>query len=355
MEINFFQRANVQIALQAVIDSLRSRPIGDSKAQLLRDILGIIKANGAEFDEKCATNIGWIGSQLEGNAQVLAKTPSDDKALDLFIAFVYRFIVEFDLSNINDLSMELGSFLDFVRTNRFIFAEDAQRIMNYADHAMPIAIMKNLLGMDVLSNIRNVEKYAGDVEGKFSKWDKDLDDREERADQIKASLETYTTGFNFVGLYDGFNSLTTEKTDELKKLRDAQIFMGSLAIAPTLVELGVIVCNLANFDGIKYALLASAVPAISLTVLLVYFFRLSVRSVDSCKSQLLQLELRKTLCRFVQNYVEYVGKLKPEERESIAKFETVVFSGIVATDEKIPATFDGLEQLTKLLKVARSN
>jgi len=209
--------------LQVVIDSLRSRPAGDRKAQFLRNILSIIKTNGAAFDEKCATNIGWIGSQLEGNAHALAKTPLDENALDLFIAFVYRFIVEFDLSNTNDLSMELGSGLDFVRTNRSIFTEDAQRIMNYADHAMPIAIMKNLLGMDVLSNIRNVEKYSGDVEEKFSKWDKDLDERQERADQIKASLERYTTGFNFVGLYDGFNSLTAEKISELKKLQDAQI------------------------------------------------------------------------------------------------------------------------------------
>ena len=134
-----------------------------------------------------------------------------------------------------------------------------------------------------------------------------------------------------------------------------QVLLGVLTVMPTLGELGFIISNVVNFDLIKYALLASAVPVISLTVLFVYFFRLSVRSVDSCKSQLLQLELRKTLCRFVQNYVEFVGKLKPEERESISTFETVVFSGIVATDEKIPATFDGLEQLTKLLKVARSN
>jgi hypothetical protein len=355
MAINFFQTTNVQIALQAVIDSLDRRPNGDMKAQFLRNTISIIKANGAAFDEKCAINIGWIGSQFEGDAQVLARAPLDEPTLDKFFAFVYRFIVEFDLSNTNDLSMELNSCLDFVRTNRSIFTEDAQRVMNYADQSMPIAIMKNLLGTELLSNIRNVEKYSEDVEGKFSTWEKELDEREGRADQIKASLEKYTTGFNFVGLYDGFNSLTAEKLKELKKMQDAQIFMGVLAIFPTLVELGVIISNLANFDVIKYALLASSVPAISLTVLLVYFFRLSVRSVDSYKSQLLQLELRKTLCRFVQNYVEFVGKLKPEERESISKFETVVFSGIVATDEKIPATFDGLDQLTKLLKVARSN
>jgi hypothetical protein len=251
--------------------------------------------------------------------------------------------------------MELSACLDFVRTNRFLFVEDAQRIMNYADHAMPIAIMKNLLGMDVLSNIRNVEKYAGDVEGKFSKWEDELALREGRANQLKESLEKYTTGFNFVGLYDGFNSLTDAKKKELQKMQWVQVLLGVLTVMPTLGELGFIISNVVNFDLIKYALLASAVPVISLTVLFVYFFRLSVRSVDSCKSQLLQLELRKTLCRFVQNYVEFVGKLKPEERESISKFETVVFSGIVATDEKIPATFDGLEQLTKLLKVARSN
>ena len=352
---NFFQTANIQIAFQAVIDGLDRRPNGDSKAQFLRSLINVIKSNGAAFDEKCAINIGWIGTQLEGNAQSLAKAPMDQSALDLFFAFLYRFVVEFDLSNTNDLSLELNSFLDFARTNRSMFSDDAQHQMNYADHSMPIAIMKNLLGTELLSNIRSVEKYSEQVNGKFSKWEDELTLREGRADQLKESLEKYTTGFNFVGLFDGFNSLADVKEKELSKMQCIQFVLGVFAVSPTLFELGVIVNNLANFDAIKYALLASAVPAISLTVLLVYFFRLSVRSVDSCKSQLLQLELRKTLCRFVQNYVEFVGKLKPDERESIAKFETVVFSGIVATDEKIPATFDGLDQLTKLLKVARGN
>ena len=71
MATNFFQTAKVQIALQAVIDGLERRPNGDIKAQYLRNIISIIKANGVAFDEKCATNIGWIGSQFEGNAQVL--------------------------------------------------------------------------------------------------------------------------------------------------------------------------------------------------------------------------------------------------------------------------------------------
>lgn len=355
MSDSFFQTAKIQIFLKTVIDLLEKRPGNDRKANLLRSTIDIITSNAKEFDEKCGVNINWIGSKLAEDAQLIASGPLDETTLDDFYASIYRFVVEFELSNTNDLSFDLRAFAEFSRMQRNEFKEEAQRTMSYADQSMPIAIIKNLLGNDLLSNIKSVEKYSELVEGKFSKWENNLAEREVRADQLKGSLEKYTTGFNFVGLYDGFNLLTTEKTEELKKSLNAQIFMGSLAILPTLIELMYIFFNITKFDQIKFALLASAVPAISLTVLLVYFFRLSVRSVDSCKSQILQLELRKTLCRFVQNYVEYVGKLKPEERESVAKFETVVFSGIVASDEKIPATFDGLDQLTKLVKVARGN
>ena len=98
----------------------------------------------------------------------------------------------------------------------------------------------------------------------------------------------------------------------------------------------------------------TALFSLSLTVLLVYFFRISVRSTDSCKAQLLQVELRKTLCRFIQNYATYSKDIKEKNPDSLSKFESLIFSGIVSNEEKLPSTFDGIDQVANFVKAMRA-
>ena len=64
----------------------------------------------------------------------------------------------------------------------------------------------------------------------------------------------------------------------------------------------------------------------------------------------MQLELRMTLCQFIQSYAEKSKELKGYNKEGFEKFENLIFSSIVSSDEKIPSTFDGMEHVPSLLK-----
>lgn len=73
----------------------------------------------------------------------------------------------------------------------------------------------------------------------------------------------------------------------------------------------------------------------------------------SVQSQLLQLDLRMTLCRFIQSYAEYAAELKAKPPEGFEKFESVIFSPLVSSDDKIPNTFDGLDQLSSVVNIVK--
>ena len=76
-------------------------------------------------------------------------------------------------------------------------------------------------------------------------------------------------------------------------------------------------------------------------------------NIKSIKSQIMQLELRMTLCQFIQNYAEKSKELKELNKEGFEKFESLIFSTIVSSDDKIPNTLDGIESLTNLVKIVQ--
>lgn len=67
----------------------------------------------------------------------------------------------------------------------------------------------------------------------------------------------------------------------------------------------------------------------------------------------MQLELRKALCQFIQSYVDYSTVIKKQDSAALEKFESLIFSGVVSDPEKVPSTFDGLDQIGALLKNVR--
>jgi hypothetical protein len=90
-------------------------------------------------------------------------------------------------------------------------------------------------------------------------------------------------------------------------------------------------------------------PVFSITFILIYYFRVALQNHNSIKAQLSQIELRKTLCQFIQSYSDYSTKIKKEDPESLSKFESIIFSSIITNGDNIPSTFDGLEQVVKLI------
>ena len=99
----------------------------------------------------------------------------------------------------------------------------------------------------------------------------------------------------------------------------------------------------------------SFIPTASVIAILIYYFRILLHNLNEVKAQLLQIELRKTLCQFIQSYTDYSHKIKEKDSESLSKFENLIFSGLVSSNEKLPSTFDGLEQLSGFIKAIRRN
>ena len=69
----------------------------------------------------------------------------------------------------------------------------------------------------------------------------------------------------------------------------------------------------------------------------------------------MQLELRQTLCQFIQSNVEYAQEIKNLDKEALEKFENLIFSGIVLNSDKIPGTFDGVESLASLVQALKGD
>ncbi|MFI5447649.1 hypothetical protein [Polaromonas sp. UC242_47] len=355
MAASFF--ANMKRALSGASRRLDDFAQADqavlSRAKWVSKTFEIILANADEFDENCQVTIEWIGSQISSRIAEASDRPLDAKLVDELFQFAYRLVIEFDLSVKGDLSMELSGFKNFVADSFNDFPSQLQTVLTWAKQDMPIAVMKKLLGTTALSNLRNIEGFAKDIDAKFSDWSKRLSEEEDKASALADALTKYETAFNFVGLYSGFDDLSKVKAAEVRNLRQWTSLFGALAVVPLLIEMLVIYLNMDRLQDLKWQLIVSAIPVLSLTVLLLYFFRIALRSSEGAKSQLLQLELRKTLCQFIQSYASYSSIINKENPDSLKKFENVIFSGIVSSDEKIPATFDGIDQIAKLVKAIK--
>jgi len=127
-----------------------------------------------------------------------------------------------------------------------------------------------------------------------------------------------------------------------------------LLLSLVLVELTFINNHIGILDGYKNELLFLLPPLITIEVLLIYFFRLVLVHFQSIKTQLLQLDLRKSLCQFIKSYSTFSTDIKARDPSALEKFENLVFSGFISSEENLPSTFDGIEQLAKLFKGIKS-
>lgn len=97
-----------------------------------------------------------------------------------------------------------------------------------------------------------------------------------------------------------------------------------------------------------------AIPFTGAEIILLYFFRVILNHYNSLQTQIMQLELRQSLCQFIQSYADYAKEIKEKDGASLEKFENLIFSSILSSPDKVPSTFDGLEQLSNLIKNMRS-
>ncbi|MCG2573775.1 hypothetical protein LVY74_09410 [Acinetobacter sp. ME22] len=221
----------------------------------------------------------------------------------------------------------------------------------HSEHA--IALAKALPSIEI-GKVQEFISTKDEALSKIESWKAEFEDKEKKVNALKEKLDTYTTAFNFVGLYQGFASLKEVKDQALVWANKRFYLLGGLLVLLPCSELIYALLNIESLKNNPSIIGFIAFPTISMLVILFYLLKVCLNNLYSIRSQILQLELRMTLCQFIQSYAEHSKTLKENNKEGFEKFENLIFSSIVSTDEKIPATFDGMEQLTSLLKSIKS-
>lgn len=306
------------------------------------------------FDKNCQVNIAWIGENLKNR---LSSVDVANRVVDVnyITSIMYRFVLEMELSIKTELPFELRTFQEFVRANVDVFGDLEKRNILFAEQQMPIMIIKALLHHDDMADIRNVPAAAANVAEAIRNWDTSIEEKTTIVNNLKDSLEKYKIEYNFIALDVGFGRLASSKWWELQWSRAGMVFFGLLLPLPLIAELYYAYQHQAEMAKLDTVFLAStAVLSLSITLIFLYFFRIVLNSSEACKSYLLQLELRRELCRFVQEYVNYAEDIKKRSPETLAKFESLIFSGIASNNDQSLSMFDGIDKIGELIKNYKS-
>lgn len=220
-------------------------------------------------------------------------------------------------------------------------------------HNLWFEIPRNVFAIHLKQNLsdRTLEtvKHLQTNEDHVSKQLVTSEKLQKKVEEIQKSLEDQKSEYNFVGLSNGFRTLREQKKKELDWQNRAYYALMAiiilLIISKSVWSANYLVSN--NFDSPVFIIVT--ISTVLFLFILLYFFRISLVNVKSVKSQILQIDLRLTLCQFIHNYDSDTKDLREGMKESFERFESVIFAPIVATEDQMPSTFDGIEQLTGMI------
>ncbi|WP_460103906.1 hypothetical protein [Pseudomonas sp. H1_D04] len=300
-----------------------------------------------KFDDRCGFNIEDSGVRFLELLR-LFNIQNSDLIQELF-SICYRFAIEYQASSPDALPEKLQGLVIQVSINEKLFNNQTQLSVRFAEHQMLILVLKRYVYHPGLENVRDLKLLLQSVVEQKKRTEEDLTVRQEKVDLLKDSLDKYRDAFNFFGLYDGFKNLRTQKG------REGFVGLVLLSALGLLMMIPFFVKFYLTFNPVKDVSLDGEfyIGLIGFELVLAYFFRVALHNFRSVKTQLLQIDLRMTLCQFIQDYARYAKEVRNGSPELLERFDQIIFSGIVNNDGSIPSTFDGLEQLGGLIDKVR--
>lgn len=338
---SFIQKANIA----TVKEEFRATRLSISK-----EIIGYIHKSPSDWDARCSFNIKNIGEQYINWLNDFDPSKSTD--IDNIYSMSYRFLCEFDFlaGSGQELSRELRHIRNKIEHDTHEIDGEVKSEIIYASYIMPANIVKDFINDANIGAFKAFEEKKLEAEKLKLDWDKEIASKEKTVQDLKDKLEKYKIGFNFVGLYQGFADLAEKKCREAFWLFWALIGMGILILTPLFIEITLLIIGSINSKPLGIDQFLILVPIISIEVILIYFFRVILSNHRSVKAQIMQIELRQTLCQFIQSYTSYASDMKKQDSTALEKFENLIFSGVISDPEKLPSTFDGMEQVGNLIK-----
>lgn len=357
---SFFSNEDNQIVLRRFALVLESVPAIEPPMPNvigpLKTFFRILIANTSTFDQHCTVNIEWIGQRfIEQLAEFSqAKYEKKPESLIYIFSFAYRFLCELDFSQPEDLSFELRGVKNFVEENLEKFGDTDRQQLIYANYVMPANIAKKLIHSPALAEFKAFTETVKSASELKSQWEKEIKEKSEEIEAMKNGLSRINTTYNFVGLVNGFESLALTKRGERCRSFMSLLVLGALMVVPVAAQLWFTANHIDTIESHRNTLMYALPPLIALEVILLYLFRVVLVNFRGVTTQLLQINLRISLCQFIQSYSEYSVKIKKQDASALEKFENLIFSGLTSDSEALPSTFDGVEQIAKLVNSIRS-
>lgn len=289
----------------------------------------------------------------------------DSEILDYIFLMSIRFLQEAELTmrrqykhklwNDDDTYERIWDWFKLLTHDDIHYSQRFQ--LNYIQNDYSLMLLNDYLGnksfqafLNHEENIKKIEQQSitlKETSNKIQKnfdeeMQKSVDEKLEKVEQLSDTLENLKQGFNFVALSDGFSRMLNEKKASKK-------WILSLLFLIAVIISAIPAYKFFSDEGINLTWQQIAISA-GLELVLIYFFRVVLFHYRTVQTQIMQLDLRLSLCQFIQSYAEYAKEIKTNDKDALDKFENLIFSSILSSDEKIPSTFDGLEQLNSLIK-----
>lgn len=350
----------------AIMRELNNRDITSLEKETLKYLHFIISKmlnEPAWWDKNCSYSINnHSGTMITHLQHSFMDEHIDYEQCRSAFSCAYVFWRELNISTGFNLTTSDTKLINFARNNIDSFDDDSKYRINYADSDLTTAIFKGILNSNAVKSIKNMSTTIYDAEKLTKEWDRKIGERVKSAEKLEESVKKYEDAFNFVGLNKGFNLLLKTKKNERCGLITIMSFISLLIVVPLIYKLWHFSGDMNNQTGFSY-LLKNPAPqfnisstmlflfsAISYIAVMLYFFRVVLFNYKSVCAQILQIELRMTLCRFILHYSKHAKVIKDNNEPTLDKFESIIFSGLVANEGDLPATFDGLEHISALLK-----
>lgn len=355
--MEFFTLPDIQAKLTAagrVYDRYQpENETAELMSNLVKHTIDSILKNASLYDENCTYTIEKHGKNFISRLP-RDGTPISNGSFDITFLIVHRFLCELDFHVGIDITSTTGAFFDHINSNTEKLPENLKHQINNNRYALPSEFMKEMLVSETGKSILEFKNNTKLFDELQKKSHQEISEYTQKIGQLKTALENYEQAFNFVGLHDGFKNLHEKKNSEKNLSFWGMIAIFSAMLLTLLLELLSIQSKSANEPiNIGHTVLM-AMPLVAIEILLIYLFRVVLANYQSIKKQLLQIELRMTLCQFIQSYTSYAKEMKATDKASLEKFENLIFSGIVMDDQQLPSTFDGIEQISKMVSALKN-
>ena len=288
--------------------------------------------------------------KLKVNDDEISNIENRIVALIEILGIIFNFCQEYRFRH-TEKNHSVENFVWLISSNHIFFSN---QLFYHGINTLPFDLIKQKYEESNLDRVDEIKEKIDRCISNIEAWDNSFITKKDDVQKLEGKLENYKTTYDFVLLNKGFQQLYDQKKDELKERREGYAQFGAtLVCIPIAIIVAIIVLIVIGQEAKLSSLWFMVFPITTLMILLFYFTRVGLQHVRSVQSQMMQLELRMALCQFIHNYADDSEKLHAKNKAGFEKFENIIFSPLVSSDDKIPTTFDGMEQLAKLVSEFR--